>query len=165
MEGLSTLVNLTNINLAHNFIKKVEGVSELKCLKNIDLSGNLIPTVEDCAELVDLPELSCVDLRNNCIDSKETLLDFFKQFKTVCCLYLRGNPCLRLITMYRRHMINNIPSLGYLDDRPVSEIERLGAEAWARGGPEEETKVRDEYAEAKIALQKANTQRNIKLSE
>jgi dynein assembly factor 1 len=39
-------------------------------------------------------------------------------------------------------MIASIPTLTYLDDRPVFEEDRLYAEAFARGGVAEERKAR-----------------------
>lgn len=36
-------------------------------------------------------------------------------------------------------------NLTYLDDRPVFEIERLLADAWIKGGKDEENKVRLEF--------------------
>lgn len=45
-------------------------------------------------------------------------------------------------------MITACATLFYLDERPVTEIERKLAEAFARGGRVEEIRVRDEYAES-----------------
>ena len=44
----------------------------------------------------------------------------------------------RKIDYYRKKIISDIPNLKYLDDRPVFEEDRRRAEAWARGGMEEE---------------------------
>jgi len=49
--------------------------------------------------------------------------------------------------------------LYYLDDRPVTEVERLADDAWLRGGMEEENRVRDEYWGKKNATMKAITNR------
>ena len=51
---------------------------------------------------------------------------------------MKGNPALRKVSQYWRNMISSLPNLYFLDDRPVFELDRLGAEAWKRGGPEEE---------------------------
>ena len=60
------------------------------------------------------------------------------------CLYVKGNPSLRMINGFRREMISNMKKLYYLDDRPITEIERAGIEAFKEGGKEAEMKVRDE---------------------
>jgi hypothetical protein len=44
-------------------------------------------------------------------------------------------------------MIVTIPSLVYFDERPVTATDRMLAEAFMRGGKDEEIRVRDEYAE------------------
>ena len=48
-------------------------------------------------------------------------------------LYLRGNPAVSAIRSYRKTMIAALPTLSYLDDRPIFEVERLCAEAWCAG--------------------------------
>ena len=59
-------------------------------------------------------------------------------------IYLKGNEIIKTIQHYRKTLINKLKSLTYLDDRPVDEGDRLGSEAFFRGGLEEERKVRDE---------------------
>lgn len=54
------------------------------------------------------------------------------------CLYLKGNPFFRECPNYRRRFIAQIPSLKYLDDRPVFTDERRISEAFLRGGKEAE---------------------------
>ena len=54
-----------------------------------------------------------------------------------------------MISMYRKRMVVALPNLGYLDDRPISEVERLMYEGWVRGGKEEEERVRKEYTDEK----------------
>lgn len=53
-------------------------------------------------------------------------------------LYLQGNPLCKKVDYYRKKIISEIPNLKYLDDRPVFEEDRRRAEAWARGGMQEE---------------------------
>ena len=60
-------------------------------------------------------------------------------------LYLRGNPCVRKVSQYRKRMTANMINLTYLDERPVTEVDRLAINAWVTGGIEAEKKVRDEY--------------------
>jgi hypothetical protein len=47
--------------------------------------------------------------------------------------------------MYRKRLTAGMRSLAYLDDRPVFEIERIGADAWAAGGPEAEKEAKRAY--------------------
>jgi dynein assembly factor 1 len=46
-------------------------------------------------------------------------------------------------------MISRLPSLKYLDDRPVFDEDRRFAEAWAKGGLEEERKERETFKKEK----------------
>jgi len=48
-------------------------------------------------------------------------------------------------------MVAALKNLSYLDDRPVYDYERLVADALARGGPEEEAKVKQEMQDKKAA--------------
>jgi dynein assembly factor 1, axonemal len=43
---------------------------------------------------------------------------------------------------YRKVVLTTIPSVGYLDERPVFPLERATTDAWAIGGREAEMKVR-----------------------
>lgn len=61
----------------------------------------------------------------------------------LACLYLTGNPFVSNLRNYRKTLIASIPSLTYLDDRPVFDTERRCAEAWARGGTEGERSERE----------------------
>ena len=47
------------------------------------------------------------------------------------------------IKNYRKTLVARIPTLKYLDDRPVFPEDRRYAEAFARGGLDEERKERD----------------------
>lgn len=52
-------------------------------------------------------------------------------------------------------MIAALKNLNYLDDRPVYDFERAIADAFARGGTEEEAKVKQEIQDKKAAEEKA----------
>jgi dynein assembly factor 1 len=58
-------------------------------------------------------------------------------------LYLNGNDVCKKIKNYRKVLTARIPTLKYLDDRPVFDDDRRYAEAFSRGGIEEERKERD----------------------
>ena len=71
-------------------------------------------------------------------------------------LYLQGNGCVSKIKNYRKTLISKLPNLKYLDDRPVFVDDRRNAEAFARGGLEEERKERALIAEEKRKKDEAN---------
>jgi len=54
------------------------------------------------------------------------------------CLYSQGNKFCNNVSAYRKKVIVGLPNLKYLDDKPVFEEDRRRAEAYARGGIEEE---------------------------
>lgn len=60
-------------------------------------------------------------------------------------MYLRGTPFPRQFKNYRKVAVAANKQLTFLDDRPVSEMERRLTEAWAKGGAEleniEKTKI------------------------
>ena len=58
------------------------------------------------------------------------ILDVLKGFPDLRCLYLKGNPAVSCIRNYRKAVIASIPTLTYLDDRPIFDAERRCAEAW-----------------------------------
>ena len=71
-------------------------------------------------------------------------------------LYLMGNPVCKKIQNYRKVLTAQIPSLKYLDDRPVFEEDRRYAEAWSRGGIDEERNERKLFKKEKEDAHWAN---------
>lgn len=57
-------------------------------------------------------------------------------------LYLMKNECIKKMKNYRKTIINCIPTLNYLDDRPVFKDDRRTAEAFGKGGVEAEREER-----------------------
>lgn len=142
IENLNHLSRLVNINLSNNRIKLIEGLVGLNELRSIDLLGNLLPDTVSCEELQQLPRLTSVDLTGNQIIDHDNVIPFFSKLKKLASLKLKNNPAVRKISMYKKNMISNCKKLTYLDDRPVMECERVMANAFARGGKEEEDRVR-----------------------
>eukprot|EP00347_Sterkiella_histriomuscorum_P004474 403360327 len=165
MEGLDELVNLVTLNLSHNRIKKIEGISNLVSLKSLDVSHNIISELEGFEQILTCPSLTSVDLSNNQIDCQEEIVPFFSQCQNLACLYLKGNPCVRKVSMYRKRLTVGMKNLYYLDDRPIFEIERLSADAWAQGGAEAELEAKRVYQEKKTNEMKSITARNRELAE
>jgi len=50
-----------------------------------------------------------------------------------------------MVSRYRKNMTAICTKLNYLDDRPVMAVERMTADAFAKGGKEEEQRVLEEY--------------------
>lgn len=66
-----------------------------------------------------------------------------KPFVTV--LVLTGNPVVRSIPAYRKTLTLRLIELLNLDNRPVFARDRACAEAWQRGGVQEEIAERKRY--------------------
>jgi Leucine-rich repeat (LRR) protein len=160
IENISHLTRLHTLNLSHNHIRKLEGLECLENLKTLDVSHNLIADIKDCEQAVHLPALTSFDLRDNHISQHEEILPFFERMPKLNLLYLRGNPCVRNISQYRRSMTIAIPELVYFDERPIWKIDRLGAQAFLRGGKEEEAKVRYDYLYARQLAEQRITSHN-----
>jgi len=159
MEGLDTMVELRTLNLTDNMLTKVEGLSNLKKLDTLYLKRNRIGkngTVEDLKGLLECPSITCVDLSENAIDDEEVLPEIFEKMVDLKVLYLQGNPVTKKIKNYRKTLIAKLKNLTYLDDRPVFEDDRRYAEAYYKGGYDEERKERDVVKEEQRAKDKRN---------
>jgi dynein assembly factor 1 len=49
-------------------------------------------------------------------------------------VYLQNNGFNKKVSHYRKTLITKIPTLKYIDDKPIFEDEKRYADAWARGG-------------------------------
>jgi dynein assembly factor 1 len=63
----------------------------------------------------------------------------------IAVVYMQNNDFTKKISHYRKAIISKIPTMKYIDDKPVFEDEHRYALAWARGGLEEERKERAKY--------------------
>ena len=118
IEGLKNLVVLDSIYLKHNRIGR-NGIS--------DLIG-----------ILECPSLECLELSNNAIEDTECIEEVFVKMARLKVLYLVNNEVTKKIPSYRKTTIAKLPNLKYLDDRPVFPEDRRRAEAYARGGMDEE---------------------------
>jgi dynein assembly factor 1 len=143
MEGIEHMKELRQLNLSENMIEVVQGLKECVHLDTIHLKRNRIGrhadgSIEALKGLLERPTLCCVDVQDNYIEEPEILDEIFAKLPNLKVLYLLNNPCIKKINGYRKTVISKIPTLTYLDDRPVFEDDRRRAEAWTRGGIEEE---------------------------
>jgi dynein assembly factor 1 len=148
IEGLDKLVNLHTLNLQDNFIQTIENLGECKKLDTLYIKNNRIGLggISDLEGLLECPLLTCVDVQNCKIDDQNVLDNIFCKMPNLKVLYCQNNAISKgpnCIKGYRKTIVAKIPQLRYLDDRPVFADDRRHAEAWFRGGIEEERKERE----------------------
>ncbi len=133
------------MNLSDNIITKVEGLSNLVKLETLQLKRNRIGKngLDDVIGLLECPSISVLDISDNFIEDPTFFTEVLVKMPKLAVLYLQGNGITKKIKNYRKSLIAAIPTLKYLDDRPVFDEDRRYAEAFARGGIEEERKERD----------------------
>ena len=138
---------LSNLNLSDNRISKIEGLANLVKLSTFQVKRNEIGHggLDDLVGLLECPSISALDLSDNRIADKEMVTEILAKMPNLAVLYMQNNPVCKEIPHYRKTMIISLPTLKYLDDRPVFEDERRFAVAWKRGGLEEERKERALY--------------------
>ncbi|XP_046595096.1 uncharacterized protein LOC124294250 [Neodiprion lecontei] len=147
IENLECLPKLDTLNLAHNSIRMIENLDSLKNLKTLHLSHNYLRETADFEHLKDLDHVTILDLSHNRIESFE-VVEVLGAMKSLRVVTLTGNPVIKSIKMYRKTMTLKCKKLTYLDDRPVFPRDRACAEAWMRGGPEEEIAERNRWIQA-----------------
>lgn len=139
IEGLENCPELWNINLSNNFIDRIEGLDQCKNLNTLIIAKNKIghQGVDDVVHLLDT-NIGTLDLQDNSIWDPDVLPEVFMRMPELRVLYLKGNPCSKKIPNYRKSVTVYCRDLRYLDDRPVFPEDRRAAEAFNRGGLEEE---------------------------
>ena len=132
------------------------------------LSHNRLSAYEDLEHLKDCKALQSLDLQQNSIDDIR-VLDLFKQIPDLRVLYLQGNPVTKKIKYYRKTITAALPTLKYLDDRPIFPEDRLRAEAFTKGLAEGGVKAAQAAERAEIKRQreekKAKEERNFRQFE
>jgi hypothetical protein len=144
IEGLETLSNLTTLDLSNNRLTVIENLSSCTSLQIINFSRNALHSVESIRHLIECSSIENIDLSNNGLDG-DVVAEVFQFMPRLVALTLNGNPATQ-VQSFRKLAITSIPKLAYLD-RPVDELERIGAEAFVSGGPEAEKASKEEYRE------------------
>uniref|UniRef100_A0A182IDW4 Dynein axonemal assembly factor 1 homolog n=1 Tax=Anopheles arabiensis TaxID=7173 RepID=A0A182IDW4_ANOAR len=141
IENLQHCKQLDTLNLSHNHIAKIEncGSDILPVLNTLNISHNYLKSIESLAELRKCDFVSVLDISHNRIEDI-AIVKVLADMKGLRVLTLVGNPVVNDIPSYRKTLILECKSLTYLDSRPVFDKDRACAEAWKRGGYEEERK-------------------------
>lgn len=139
ISGLEALTDLWSLNLSSNFIERIEGLENCKGLNTLIIAKNKIGFggVADVERLADT-NLCTLDIQDNKIDDPDVLPEVFMRMPGLRVLYLKGNSAAKKIVNYRKSITVYCKDLRYLDDRPVFEDDRRTAEAFNRGGLEEQ---------------------------
>jgi len=126
-------------------ITTIENLSANTNLDSLYLKSNRIGRngVSDLVGLLECPSIACLDIQSNSISDVEVLDEVLIKMPKLKVLYMQGNEITKKIPSYRKTVIAKIPTLMYLDDRPVFEEDRRHAEAFARGGIEAEREERN----------------------
>lgn len=140
IEGLENMPILYQLNLSDNCLTKIENLGANTSLDTLYLKRNRIGRngLDDLRGLLECPTLTTVDLQNNQIDDENCIDEIFMKMPNLKVLYMMNNPVCKKIRNYRKTIISKIPTLLYLDDRPVFKEDRRHAEAFQRGGIDEE---------------------------
>ncbi|KXJ79114.1 hypothetical protein RP20_CCG002387 [Aedes albopictus] len=141
IENLESCKQLDTLNLSHNHITRIEncGHDILPVLNTLNLSHNYLKTAENLNHLRHCNFVSVLDLSHNRIEDI-AIVKILGDMKELRVLTMTGNPVVNEIPSYRKTLILECKNLTYLDTRPVFDRDRACAEAWKRGGYEEERK-------------------------
>lgn len=157
ISGLECLKDLWSMNLSSNFIERIEGLEGCPGLNTLIIAKNKIG-FGGVADLEHMAETSLctLDIQDNKIDDPDVVPEVFMRMPNLRVLYLKGNPCAKKIVNYRKSITVYCKDLRYLDDRPVFEDDRRTAEAFNRGGLEEQRAETKRIREEKTAAHDRN---------
>lgn len=147
LDGLDAFPVLTSLQVSPSRAADdgAEALSDALALQTAQAGGNSLATLAALECLPRCALLSSVDVTHNGLDGDgEALLALLAAMPALRALYLSaGNPVASAVRPYRKRVIAAALGLVYLDERPVFDAERRGAEAWVRGGEEAEKAERD----------------------
>lgn len=130
LDGLQQLSNLDTLNISSNCLASLQQLQSCLHLATLIAEHNHLSTVAALEPLLQCQELHTLDLQHNNIEDTAMLDAIITQLPQLRCLYLQGNPVVSKIPNYRKTVISRCTALTYLDDRPVTDEERLWCQAW-----------------------------------
>ncbi|XP_075986845.1 defective transmitter release isoform X2 [Anticarsia gemmatalis] len=147
IENLAGCPKLDTLNIDHNFVTKIENLDVTPDLHTLSIAHNMLTTVDDLIHLKFCKNLSVLDLSYNRIEDP-LVVDVLADMVILKVLVLTGNPVVRNIPAYRKTLTLRLKELLNLDNRPVFPRDRACAEAWQRGGVQEEIAERRRWIAA-----------------
>ncbi|XP_046972904.1 dynein axonemal assembly factor 1 homolog [Vanessa cardui] len=141
IENLSGCPKLNTLNLDHNFVTKIENLDVVPDLQTLSISHNMLSSIDDLNDLRFCKNLSVLDLSYNRLEDP-IIVDVLADMAVLKVLVLTGNPVVRNIPAYRKTLTLRLLELLNLDNRTVFPRDRACAEAWRRGGVQEEVEER-----------------------
>jgi dynein assembly factor 1 len=112
-------------------------------LDNLNLKGNRIGQTKDsCIDsikgLLDCPSITSLDISQNYLKDPALVDEVLVKMPNLKVLYCQGNKFVKEMPSYRKAMIVKLKNLMYLDDKPVFPEDRRRAEAYMKGGWDDE---------------------------
>ncbi|XP_068625363.1 dynein axonemal assembly factor 1 homolog [Battus philenor] len=147
IENLQGCPKLDTLNLDHNFVTKIENLDVVPDLHTLSIAHNMLASVDDLEQLMYCKNLSVLDLSHNRLEDP-LIVDVLANMVILKVLVLTGNPVIRNIPAYRKTLTLRLKELLNLDNRPVFPRDRACAEAWQRGGVQEEIAERKRWIAA-----------------
>ena len=146
VEGAVRLKALVTLDISENHVDSLEGLRGHPSLATLVAAGNRLADVDAIDALRACPSLTSLDLSDNKL-SDANVVEFLTSEDAgladrLALLKFRGNPAVGETKSYRKTVVSRMRALNYLDDAPVFPKDRRLAEAWARGGVEEEREER-----------------------
>eukprot|EP00933_Yihiella_yeosuensis_P061966 TRINITY_DN64857_c0_g1_i1.p1 TRINITY_DN64857_c0_g1~~TRINITY_DN64857_c0_g1_i1.p1 ORF type:complete len:538 (+),score=136.10 TRINITY_DN64857_c0_g1_i1:42-1616(+) len=160
IEGLDFNLELRQLNLDGNAVRSISGLAHLKKLEHLSLSKNCIDSLEEMEALKSMENLQNLDISHNQVESGEGVVEFFASLpNTIRVLRYHGNPGIRFVEHYRKRMVNSLPELRYLDERPIFPVERRSCAAWAEGGLQAMQQAKKDHFKEKQAENRVDPER------
>ena len=142
VEGAVRLKALVTLDISENHVDSLEGLRGHRTLATLVAAGNRLADVDAVDALRDCPRLTSLDLSDNKLRDVSVVAFLTSEdaglANRLALLKFRGNPAVGETKSYRKTVVARMRALNYLDDAPVFPKDRRLAEAWARGGVEEE---------------------------
>ena len=142
VEGAVRLKALVTLDISENHVDSLEGLRGHQTLATLVAAGNRLADVDAVDALRACPRLTSLDLSDNKLRDVSVVAFLTSEdaglANRLALLKFRGNPAVGETKSYRKTVVARMRALNYLDDAPVFPKDRRLAEAWARGGVEEE---------------------------